>query len=222
VSSPPRRFAWHISAAGIERQEAYVGLKTRTTGDRLSEVRDALRTARKGTVRSALYHWMRQNHDGLSALFEETTPAWAILAETFGGMGLTDRDGKIPTAKTARMTWYRVRLDVKRYRVRSAGCDARGPAPGFVTNPWTDSANPPRGPDPLMTPEDTRQDEPPPEPEFRFASPRAASQPGALSDIAKPPVSPQCQNPDEAIARLLARPGRGAIPMPDIPEPEDE
>ena len=115
-------------------------MKPRTTGDRLGEVRDALRTAHKGTVRSALYHWMRQNHDGLTALFEETTPAWAILAETFGGMGLTDRDGKIPTAKTARMTWYRVRLDVKQFRGRGAGCDARGPALGFVTNPWTDSA----------------------------------------------------------------------------------
>lgn len=73
-----------------------------------------------------------------------------------------------------------------------------------------------------MTPEDTRQVEPPPEPEFKFASPRAASQPGSLSDVVKPPVSLHRQNPDEAIARLLARPGRGAIPMPDIPEPEDE
>jgi hypothetical protein len=197
-------------------------MKTRTIRDRLGEVRDALRTARKGTVRSALYHWMRQNHDGLTKLFEETTPAWAILAETFGRMGLTDRDGKSPTAKTARMTWYRVRLDVKRSRVRSAGCVARGSAPDFVSNPWTDSSHPLRGTDCPMRPEDTRQHDPPPEPEFRFASPRDASQPGTLSGIAKPPVSSLRQNPDEAIARLLARPGRSAVPMPDIPEPEDE
>ena len=151
-------------------------MRPRTTGDRLGEVRDALRTARKGTVRSALYHWMWQNHDGLSALFEEATPAWAILAETFGGMELTDRDGKSPTAKTARMTWYRVRLDVKQFRCGNVRCDARGPSPGFVTIAWTDSSHPSRSPDPLMTPEDTRQDEPPPEPEFkiRFA-------PGSIS-----------------------------------------
>jgi hypothetical protein len=91
-----------------------VALKTGKAGNGLEQVREALRTARKGTLPSALHHRMRQNHDRLSALFEETSPAWAILAETFGRMGLTDREGKNPAPRTVRMTWCRVRLDVTR------------------------------------------------------------------------------------------------------------
>jgi len=90
--------------------------RSNSTSNRMEQVRTALQTARTGTLRSALYHWMRQNHDSLTALFEESTPAWAILAETFAGMGLNDREGKSPTPRTARMTWYRVRLDVARCR----------------------------------------------------------------------------------------------------------
>ena len=45
--------------------------KTNSTSNRMEQVRTALQTARTGTLRSALYHWMRQNHDNLTALFEE-------------------------------------------------------------------------------------------------------------------------------------------------------
>jgi hypothetical protein len=70
-------------------------------------------TASSRTLRPALYHWMRRNHDSLTTLFDESTPAWATLAETFAGMSLTDREAKSPTPKKVRMTWYRARLTAR-------------------------------------------------------------------------------------------------------------
>ena len=91
--------------------------------DRLARVLDALQAAAgadKG-VRSPLYNWMKKNHDQLSAAFTETPPSWSALAATFGKIGLTDRDGKVPTPKGARQTWYRVRVDVAAVRKRREG-----------------------------------------------------------------------------------------------------
>jgi len=54
---------------------------------RMEQVCDALLSARKGTVRSAPYHFMRQHHDELTTLFAEMPSAWEPLAERFGSMG---------------------------------------------------------------------------------------------------------------------------------------
>ena len=91
--------------------------------DRLARVLDALQAAAgadKG-VRSPLYNWLKKNHDDLSAAFAEIPPSWSALAATFGKIGLTDRDGKVPTPKGARQTWYRVRVDVAAGRKRREG-----------------------------------------------------------------------------------------------------
>ena len=185
--------------------------RSNSTSNRMEQVRTALQTARTGTLRSALYHWMRQNHDSLTALFEESTPAWAILAETFAGMGLNDREGKSPTPRTARMTWYRVRLDVARCR-----------APRGAPVPLPDVAFVPPTARLAITDQNDLIDEPSSEPEFRFATSPGWSPSDALPDSGRPPVATRPQNADRAIAQLLARPKRGAVPMPDIPEPEEE
>jgi hypothetical protein len=119
--------------------------KTGQSDSRLEQIRNALMVKGKGTLRSALWRWMRENHDSLSALFEVASPAWTSLAETFGGMGLTDRDGKNPTAATARMTWYRVRRNVAAARAAQAPPAAAGLAtPGVVrTPPHESSSSPP-------------------------------------------------------------------------------
>ena len=61
---------------------------------------------------------MRQQHDALTAAFAEIPPAWGPLATELVAVGLTDADGKPPTAKSARQTWYRVRRNVARARER--------------------------------------------------------------------------------------------------------
>jgi hypothetical protein len=200
-----------------------VSLKPGKPGSQLEQVRDALRTAGKGARRSALYHWMHQNHDKLIALFEDTPPAWAVLAEAFGRMGINDREGKNPAPKTVRMTWYRVRLDVTRFRARGVGAGAADltAAASFMSQTA----------DPALSrateyfefdPNVTEEDEPAPEPEFKFATIPSRSSPTARSDVPRTPAGSLRQDPDEVIARLLTRPKRGIIPMPDIPEPEDE
>ncbi len=59
---------------------------------------------------------MRRHHDTLAAAFAETTPAWGPLATELAAVGLTDADGKPPSAISARQTWYRVRRERARAR----------------------------------------------------------------------------------------------------------
>jgi hypothetical protein len=87
---------------------------------------------------------MHRNHDRLSALFELAPPAWEVLVETFGGMGLTDRAGKNPTAETARKTWYRVRRNIAAARAQRAkpAPDGLVPAVAFMSTTPARSAAP--------------------------------------------------------------------------------
>jgi len=123
--------------------------QTQKTGAGWERVRKAV--LERGSLRSPLWHWMRANRDRLSALFEREPPAWAVLAGTFGAMGLTDRAGQCPTAETARKTWYRVRRTTGSIRAKAAG-PANGPsAPdAAVTRPGAVSPPPcsPPSPDP--------------------------------------------------------------------------
>jgi len=159
-----------------------VALKSDKTGNQLERVRAALRTPGKGAPHSALYHWMRQNHDSLVSVFADSTPAWAVLADTFGRMGLTDRKGKNPAPKTVRMTWYRVRLDVTRFRALPIRQSTSDPAPTFAFVSQTVAPAFSRTSDPLASDSDTPEEKPPLEPDFeapaRTASPRPLLSPG--------------------------------------------
>jgi len=196
-----------------------VALKPGKTGNRLEQVRTALRTGGKGALHSALYNWMRQNHDRLTALFEDSSPAWAILAETFGRMGLTDREGKSPAPRTVRMTWYRVRLDVTRFRARRNGQSASDPAPAvtFVSQAAAPAFSRTSGS--FASEADTREEKPPLEPEFRAAARNANPRP-----LLAPGGSP-AGDPDPPPRKFgLARP-RGHVssaPPSTSPVPEPE
>ena len=155
--------------------------------DRLARVLDALQAAAgadKG-VRSPLYNWMKKNHDQLSAAFAETPPSWSALSGTFGKIGLTDRDGKVPTPKAARQTWYRVRLDVAagRKRREDSARPALGPrevAAGVES--LTRSAEPP-SPSPVLG----SSDRPRPKIDFRPAVARdLVPAPGGQSEQSTP------------------------------------
>jgi hypothetical protein len=187
----------------------------------MEQVRDALLSARKGSIHSALYHFMRQHHDELIALFAEVPPAWEPLAERFGSMGLSDRGGKSPTANTARMTWWRVRTDVKNARARQIAANPSGIAPAVRMIPVSPPASAHRVVEP-DGPEASAVDQPS-EPEFQVARlPTLMAAPSSTPAPVPPaPVQPM-RDPDVEIARLLGRPKLGSIPMPAVPEPEDE
>lgn len=85
----------------------------------LAQVLTAIRT-QVGPGRSPLYRWMRQRHADLAAAFDETPPAWGVFAAQMAALGITDADGKPPTAIGARQTWYRVRRDVAARAARLA------------------------------------------------------------------------------------------------------
>ena len=175
-----------------------MALKSGTTSNQLEQVRTALRTVGKGALHSALYHWMRQNHDRLTALFEDSPPAWATLAETFGQMGLTDREGKSPAPKTVRMTWYRVRLDVTGRRARRTrqNTPESAPAVTFVS----------------QTVASAFSEKTPLEPVFR-----GAARPGSPRPLLAPDGSP-AGDPDPPARKFGLAQLRGH--PPSAPEPE--
>lgn len=57
---------------------------------------------------SPLAMWMEQNDAEAVALFERQAVNWARAAITFAARGLTDHNGKLPTAETVQETWLRV------------------------------------------------------------------------------------------------------------------
>jgi hypothetical protein len=59
--------------------------------------------------RSPIMVWMQQNREALAAAFAQNAPAWSVLATYLGERGITDGDGKPPTARTAREAWGRVK-----------------------------------------------------------------------------------------------------------------
>jgi hypothetical protein len=179
------------------------------------------RTSGRGR-RSQLYLWLRAHHDQLLDGFRGTGPSWSQIATHLGDNGVVDGAGKAPAPETVRATWYRVRGDVAAARARHAESAAGDPAPAVV---FTSSMPaPPASPaSDSPTPDaDFEEEELPLEPEFKFATIPSWSPPAPRSDAPRTPAVSLRQDPDEVIARLLARPKRGIIPMPDIPEPEDE
>jgi len=59
--------------------------------------------------RSPIMTWMQENRSDLEAAFARTAPAWGVLAAYLGERGITDGDGKPPTARATRGAWARVK-----------------------------------------------------------------------------------------------------------------
>ena len=62
-------------------------------------------------TRSSLFWWLFDNHAAIAQRAEGRRLDWTELCTTFRDHGLTDLDGKAPTVRTARMTWWRVRKE---------------------------------------------------------------------------------------------------------------
>ena len=114
----------------------------------LAQVLAAMQT-HVGPGRSPLGRWMRQRHDALAEAFADAPPAWAAFATAVAALGITDAEGKPPTAESARQTWYRVRRDVAaaRARRRARAAPSLAPdeiAPGVHLVPPEPGSDPPR------------------------------------------------------------------------------
>ncbi|WP_426960332.1 hypothetical protein [Muricoccus radiodurans] len=110
--------------------------------------------------RSPLYLFMRRHFVALTADFEANGPRWDVRTKAFGEAGLTDRDGKPPTVRTAQQTWYQLKQDLAR--------QAAKPRPANVPAPPPLASSPP--PAPVAGDEDDAERT---GPRFGFAKPRA-------------------------------------------------
>ena len=73
-----------------------------------------LREMADGWFHSAVFIWMKANHDTLTQALGEKRISWNRMCVWLSQFELTDRSGKTPTQETARKTWYRVRKAVSR------------------------------------------------------------------------------------------------------------
>jgi len=195
---------------------------------RLVKVLTALR-AHGGSARSPLYRWMHRHHDPLSAAFAEIPPAWGPLSAELAAVGLTDADGKPPTAQSARQTWYRVRRDVARAHAAAKAAalapDEIAPAVHAVTPPAATALDPaaPSRPGMLLDirPARVAAGAPP------VAAPAAAAAntPGVASATAAAPVTgppspasatPASETAAEQLRRLLTTIDAGKVPLPKV------
>jgi len=178
---------------------------------RLTKVLAALRQ-HGGPGRSPLYRWMRRHHDALAAAFAETPPTWIPLAAEMAAVGLTDADGKPPTAASARQTWYRVRRDLARARDHQAQSvavlapDEIAPAVHAVATAGEAA--------PALRPHLNL--------DIRPARPAGASAASAAGETGgpppeAPPVSPPAgESPAEQLKRLLTSMEARKVPLPKL------
>jgi hypothetical protein len=64
--------------------------------------------------RSKLFEWLLAHHDEMVAASTGRRVEWRRLCAEFANEGLTDGDGNPASARTARMTWWRVRKEKAR------------------------------------------------------------------------------------------------------------
>jgi hypothetical protein len=175
---------------------------------------------RRSSRHSRLYQWMRKLHAKMAEQFAEDRPNWATLAIEFGAMELFDAKGQPPSAHVARRTWWQVRHDLATKAARKQAKTAAAVAgvqavPPLTTVPAILSTQATR-----TLPSAVDQ---PSEPEFQVARLPTLIAPPASTPAPVPPAPVQpLRDPDVEIARLLGRPKLGSIPMPAVPEPEDE
>jgi hypothetical protein len=66
--------------------------------------------------KSAVYLWLRQNHDELEAAFKVNAPSWPAMADYLGKSGIKGGDGNRPTPAGVRSAWARVVDDIAKRR----------------------------------------------------------------------------------------------------------
>jgi len=134
--------------------------------------------------RSPIVIWMQRNKVALERGFAETAPSWEKLAAYLGDHGITDGDGKRPTATATRQAWYRARTAKPRSSASAAPRTSVQP----VADGGTQQADGER---------------------FTFATLRNHT-PAPGPEPAAPPAAPAKRDAEAEIRRLLGdKPRRG-------------
>jgi hypothetical protein len=167
--------------------------------------------------RSPLYLWFRANHDRIAEEFSQNAPSWPALAAFLGKNGLTNGDGKPPSAEGARTVWYRVRREMAAVRARKSSPKAETEtAPGVRLLPSASSSVPPPG---LMDHDEDAENQR--RPVFTMATLRGMKPSGdSPMEVAKPaattsPTPVQDIDPQEVLSRFLG------INSPNIPDAKE-
>lgn len=74
-----------------------------------SKLRRVLRDLTRDPKRSPLFHWLYERHGVLAGPTEGRRLAWEPLRERVTTLGLTDHQGNLPSDRTLRDTWRKVR-----------------------------------------------------------------------------------------------------------------
>jgi hypothetical protein len=93
--------------------------KARPKSQSIATIAAAISGRRRRARHSKLFLWMREHFAELQADRSSGRADWVTAAEEFRKLGLTDRDGKPPSAQTARMTWSRVVREEEAERERA-------------------------------------------------------------------------------------------------------
>lgn len=71
------------------------------------------RSAAQGRARrSPLFRWLILRHDAFAAMLREYPASWNAIADALATLGVTDGQGKAPTAERVRKTWWDARQRV--------------------------------------------------------------------------------------------------------------
>lgn len=168
-------------------------------------LRSVVNEIARGGDRSSLFWWLVEHHDELMRAADGRRLQWASLCDRFAAIGLTDLNGKTPTAHTARITWQRARKMVAEARARQTAAAAQpkrvgATPPSRVSKDWRPSG--------FRQSAQSDQATPPAQPAGRLPSAPGFRSP--LIDDGRPPDP----TPEEDAALLNYLMGRGPKPPP--------
>jgi len=172
--------------------------------------------------------WLRKNLPRLHRMVRDEAWSWADVGRALTLAGITYDGGRPWTGKVLTVKVAQAQNQLRKRAAKRAGVltPARPSDQPVVAAAWRAESGPqptaamPSPPDhlsPILSVEPTS------EPEFQVARPRTplAAVPAPLAP-SRPVVSRSASEVDAEIAKLLGRPRLGSIPMPPVPEPEEE
>ena len=164
--------------------------------------------------------WLRKNLPRLRRMARDDAWSWADIGRAMTLAGITYGSGKPWTGKMLTMKVAQAQNQLRQREAERPSREAPVPRPA---SPAVEMRGDPVDDTPQPVFSVAKPVEPALEPEFQIARPRspigAAPAPAAPT---RPAVSRSAAEVDAQIAALLGRPKLGSVPMPAVPEPEED
>jgi len=192
------------------------------------------------TPADGIMPWLRKRLSRLTRLHEDEGWSWADIGRAMDAAGIRYETGRAWTGFLLARKVGQARAELRKREAKRAAVKPALPRPvelstqapaqraaAWVAAPAIENDSEPQ-PTFALASLPGRSTPPEPagpasDPEFRLASlPAVMASPSAAPEPARPVPVRQRRDPDAEIAKLLARPKLGSIPMPTIPEPEDD